>query len=83
MSSVCVCALCTYKRQASHKLSLQPIDRDTLYLGENRSIHAKRRGAVWTHEPQMDEMAAQTLLSLLFRSHLLCSQSGLPLGGRG
>lgn len=48
----------------------------------HRSLQAKERGTVWPAEPQVDQMAAETLLSVLFRPGLPGSESGLSVRGR-
>lgn len=49
---------------------------------DHRSLQTKERGTVWAAEPKVDQMAAEALLSLLFRPGLSGSEPGLPVRGR-
>lgn len=48
-------------------------------FAKNRSFQTKGRRTLRSPQPQVDQVGPQTLLSLLFRSQLPCSQPGLPL----
>lgn len=46
---------------------------------KDRCFQAEGRGALWKTQSQVDEMDAQTVLSLLFRSFLSRSKPGIPV----
>lgn len=48
---------------------------------EDSGIQAKGRGAIRTPEPKVDEMDAQAVLSLLLRTRVSHTESGLLVGG--
>ena len=52
-------------------------------LEGNWRVQTERRGAVWSLEPEMDEIYAEVLLPLLFRSRVSDPEPGLSVRGRG
>lgn len=49
---------------------------------DHRRVQAEERGAVRSAEPQVDQVAAEAVLSLLLRPRLSRPQPGLPVRGR-